>query len=250
MVSSTRRTRRRPWSAPWSLDPVVAGSQRSSISAGTCHGKDFGRFDRSATAARRQPASGSSTGTPPDETALPRGRSPPGAMSCPEQPSDSCSRRSLLQCNGQSDMWHEQAVVVHLGFDGRDEHAPPGRGECRSGGPLHGRCAGSGQWPGARRPGRSPSRRLAGAAPGPLWCPCRLRAAPGWPCSSPRSSTFDPAASKIRSPSSPSMAISAKSLQLVDSRATVSIASNCGWVSPNVRDPAGTVGRRTYSAGE
>ena len=158
--------------------PWLQGSTRSSISAGTCHGKDCGRFDRSATAARRQPASGSSTGTPPDETALPRGRSPPGAMSCPEQPSDSCSRRSLLQCNGQSDMWHEQAVVVHLGFDGRDEHAPPGRGECRSGGPLHGRCAGSGQWPGARRPGRSPSRRLAGAAPGPLWCPCRLRAAP------------------------------------------------------------------------
>jgi hypothetical protein len=51
----------------------------------------------------------------PTGTALPRGRSPPGAMSCPEQPSDSCSRRSLLQCNSQSDMWHEQAVVVHLG---------------------------------------------------------------------------------------------------------------------------------------
>jgi hypothetical protein len=40
----------------------------------------------------------------------------------------------LLQCNSQSDLWHEQAVVVHLGFDGRDDHAPPGRGECRSGG--------------------------------------------------------------------------------------------------------------------
>jgi len=121
-------------SIPWSQ-----GSTRSSISAGACHGKDFGRFDRSATAARRQPASGSSTGAPPDGTALPRGRSPPGAMSCPEQPSSSCSRQSLLQCNSQSDMWHEQAVVVHLRvlprqpLEGPDRHAPPGAAHRRTG---------------------------------------------------------------------------------------------------------------------
>jgi hypothetical protein len=76
----------------------------------------------------------------PTGTALPRGRSPPGAMSCPEQPSDSCSRRSLLQCNSQSDMWHEQAVVVHLRVlprqplrTGPDSYARPGAAHRRTG---------------------------------------------------------------------------------------------------------------------
>jgi hypothetical protein len=38
--------------------------------------------------------------------------------------------------------------------------------------------------------------------------------------------------------------------RLADSRAAVSIASNCRCVSPRVGDSAGTVGRRTYAAGE
>jgi hypothetical protein len=35
-----------------------------------------------------------------------------------------------------------------------------------------------------------------------------------------------------------------------DCFAAVSIASNCRWLRPRVGDSAGTVGRRTYSAGE
>jgi hypothetical protein len=46
------------------------------------------------------------------------------------------------------------------------------------------------------------------------------------------------------------MATRAKSFGLVDSRAAVSIASNCRWVSPRVGDSGGTLGRRTCSAGE
>ena len=59
-----------------------------------------------------------------------------------------------------------------------------------------------------------------------------------------------PVASKIRKPSSPSMATSAKSHGFDDSRAAVSRASNCRWVNPKVGDSAGTEGRRTCSAGE
>jgi hypothetical protein len=59
-----------------------------------------------------------------------------------------------------------------------------------------------------------------------------------------------PVASKIRKPSSPSIATRAKSFGLFDSRAAVSIASNCRWVSPRVGDSGGTLGRRTCSAGE
>ena len=59
-----------------------------------------------------------------------------------------------------------------------------------------------------------------------------------------------PVASKIRRPSSPSMVTSAKSQRLAESLAAVSSASNCRWVSPRVGDSAGTLGRRTYSAGE
>ena len=55
---------------------------------------------------------------------------------------------------------------------------------------------------------------------------------------------------KMRRPSRPSMVTRAKSYRLVDVRAAVSMASNCRWVSPNVGDSGGTVGRRTYSAGE
>jgi hypothetical protein len=47
-------------------------------------------------------------------------------------------------------------------------------------------------------------------------------------------------ASKIRKPSSPSIATSAKSCRLPDSRAAVSRASNCRWVNPRVGDLAGT----------
>jgi hypothetical protein len=71
-----------------------------------------------------------------------------------------------------------------------------------------------------------------------------------WPCSSPRSSTFVPVASKIRRPSRPSIATRAKSNRFADSRAAVNIASNCRCGSPSVGDSGGTVGRRTYSAGE
>ena len=60
---------------------------------------------------------------------------------------------------------------------------------------------------------------------------------------------FAPVASKIRSPSRPSIATRAKSNRLADCLAAVSIASNCRWVSPRVGDSAGHVGRRTYSAG-
>ena len=59
-----------------------------------------------------------------------------------------------------------------------------------------------------------------------------------------------PVASKIRSPNSPSIVTSAKSQKLSDSLAAVSNASNCRWVSPKVGDSVGTLGRRTYSAGE
>ncbi len=61
---------------------------------------------------------------------------------------------------------------------------------------------------------------------------------------------FAPVASKIRKPSSPSIATSAKSQGDDDSRAAVSKASNCRWVNPRVGDSAGTDGRRTCSAGE
>jgi hypothetical protein len=57
-------------------------------------------------------------------------------------------------------------------------------------------------------------------------------------------------ASKIRKPSRPSMATSARSHELGDWRAVASKASNCRWVNPSIGDSAGTVGRRTCSAGE
>ena len=59
-----------------------------------------------------------------------------------------------------------------------------------------------------------------------------------------------PVASKIRRPSSPSMATGAKSYRFADSRAAVSRASNCRRVNPSVGDSGGTDGRRTCSAGE
>ena len=71
-----------------------------------------------------------------------------------------------------------------------------------------------------------------------------------WPYSSPRSPMSALVASKIRKPSRPSMATSAKSYRLGDSRAAVSRAPNYRCVNPRVGDPAGTAGRRTCSAGE
>jgi hypothetical protein len=71
-----------------------------------------------------------------------------------------------------------------------------------------------------------------------------------WPCSSPRSVTSAPVASKIRKPSRPSMATKAKSQGLPDWRVAVSRASNCKCVNPGAGDSAGTVGRRTCPAGE
>jgi hypothetical protein len=46
------------------------------------------------------------------------------------------------------------------------------------------------------------------------------------------------------------MATRAKSHGWADSRAAVSMASNCKWVNPSVGDSGGTAGRRTWSAGE
>ena len=71
-----------------------------------------------------------------------------------------------------------------------------------------------------------------------------------WPRASSSAVTSDPVASKIRIPSSPSMATRAKSFRLADSRPALSMASNCTWLSPRVGDSGGTWGRRTYSAGE
>jgi len=59
-----------------------------------------------------------------------------------------------------------------------------------------------------------------------------------------------PVASKIRRPSRPSMATSAKSYRFGDWRAAVSSASNCRRVNPRAGDSADTAGRRTCSAGE
>ena len=47
---------------------------------------------------------------------------------------------------------------------------------------------------------------------------------------------FAPVASKIRSPSNPSITTRAKSSGRAESRAAVSIASSCKWDSPNVGD--------------
>jgi len=51
-----------------------------------------------------------------------------------------------------------------------------------------------------------------------------------------------PVASKMRSPSKPSMVTSARSQRFVECLAAVNRASNCRWVSPSVGDSAGTVG--------
>jgi hypothetical protein len=59
-----------------------------------------------------------------------------------------------------------------------------------------------------------------------------------------------PVASMIRNPSSPSRQTKAKSFGLGESRAMLSIASNCRWLSPSVGDRVVTGGRRTCSAGE
>ena len=39
----------------------------------------------------------------------------------------------LLQCNGQSNLWYEHAVVVHNGFDGRDRSRATGSGRVQLG---------------------------------------------------------------------------------------------------------------------
>lgn len=59
-----------------------------------------------------------------------------------------------------------------------------------------------------------------------------------------------PVASTIRSPSSPSLGTKARSLSLPDCRVALSRASNSQVGQPQVGDSAGTVGRRTYPAGE
>ena len=45
-------------------------------------------------------------------------------MPCPEL----MVAPELLQCNGRSNLWHEQAGIVHLGFDGRDRSRATGSG--------------------------------------------------------------------------------------------------------------------------
>jgi Arc/MetJ family transcription regulator len=71
-----------------------------------------------------------------------------------------------------------------------------------------------------------------------------------WPCSSPRSPMSALVASKIRKPSSPSIATRAKSHGSGDWRAAVSRAPDCRWVNPRAGDSGGTAGRWTCSAGE
>lgn len=61
-----------------------------------------------------------------------------------------------------------------------------------------------------------------------------------WPWDSPRASMLAPVASKIRRPRRPSIATSAKSLGLVESRLAQRIASNWRWFSPRVGDSGGT----------
>jgi hypothetical protein len=56
-------------------------------------------------------------------------------------------------------------------------------------------------------------------------------------------------ASKIRKPSSPGMATGAESHGFADSRAVVSMASNCRCVNPSVGDPAGTAGAADVLSG-
>jgi hypothetical protein len=61
---------------------------------------------------------------------------------------------------------------------------------------------------------------------------------------------FAAQASKIRSPSRPSIVTSAKSFRFGECRAALSSASNCRRVMPRVGDSADTRGRRRCSAGE
>src|SRR5215831_7256772 len=88
-------------------------------------------------------------------------------------------------------------------------------------------CGGSGEAPRAAGGGVAvhPALRLLSRI-GPL-----ARVPMAWsmarPCFSPRSAMSAPAVSKIRKPSSPGMATSAKSYGFDESRAAVSSASNC-----------------------
>jgi hypothetical protein len=58
-----------------------------------------------------------------------------------------------------------------------------------------------------------------------------------------------PVASKMRSPSRPSIVTRAKSDRLVECLAAVNMASNCRWVNPRVGDSAGTCGRGRIGGG-
>ena len=84
---------------------------------------------------------------------------------------------------------------------------------------------------GADRAVDGPAPPLAAEGPGRPWCLMPQTRSTRWPCSSPRSVISVPVASKIRNPSSPSIATRAKSQGWGDCRAAVSRASNCRWVS-------------------
>jgi hypothetical protein len=100
--------------------------------------------------------------------------------------------------------------AVHPGQPPAGPRSPAGGERRRRAGRAE-RCrgppAGRGRGPAA---GSMADRPLAAAAPGRSWCRCRTRGT-RWACSSPGSPTSAAVASKIRRPSRPGMAASAKS---------------------------------------
>jgi hypothetical protein len=141
---------------------------------------------------------------------------------------------------GRAEIAFTMIIGASAGGHGDAGYRGSGRGRRRAGWwPRAGPSGFRGCWAGPARgcgcllPGRWPGRPLAAAVPGRSWCPCRTRRT-RWPWSSPRSATSAPVASKIRKPTSPSVAIRAKSYGFGASRAAVSRASNGRWVNPGV----------------
>jgi hypothetical protein len=165
IVSPARRTRQRPRSAPGLLPGLPDRGRRAARGVPSSDGGDsprpsprphwvtaqladqrlhlrrdlprrgLRRFDRSARASRHQPASRCSTSAPPNGTALPPGRSPPAAMSRPEQPDSSCSRPSCFSAitnptcgtNTPGSFTANSTAVIDQAPPGPDEHRPCGR---------------------------------------------------------------------------------------------------------------------------
>jgi hypothetical protein len=117
---------------------------------------------------------------------------------------------------GRAEIAFTMIIGASAGGHGDAGYRGSGRGRRRAGWwPRAGPSGFRGCWAGPARgcgcllPGRWPGRPLAAAVPGRSWCPCRTRRT-RWPWSSPRSATSAPVASKIRKPTSPSVAIRAK----------------------------------------